>query len=91
LKELKKEVKRGRGRPSENDHASKALSAAKERAKEIKNSRYALGKAPECKILVYWGSVSGLIGALFCFYWGTRCPVVFLCFPAGESVEFRLC
>lgn len=47
LKTLKKEIKRGRGRPAENDQASRVLSAAKERAKEIKNSRYALGKAPE--------------------------------------------
>lgn len=47
LKKLKKEVNRGQGRPAKNDEESKALSAAQEKVKEIKNSRFALGKAPE--------------------------------------------
>ena len=47
LKVLKKEVNRGRGRPASDDESSRVLNAAKEKAREIKNSRYALGKAPE--------------------------------------------
>ena len=47
LKALKKEVSRGRGRPAADDEQSQKLSAAKEKAKEIKSSRFALGKAPE--------------------------------------------
>lgn len=47
LKQLKKEYPRGKGRPSADDKNSQILSEAKERATDIKNSRYALGKAPE--------------------------------------------
>lgn len=47
FKELKKTVQRRRGRPASDDQASKALNKAKANAKNIKNSRYALGKAPE--------------------------------------------
>lgn len=47
LKEIKKEVQRGKGRPAKDDVDSKRLSEAKAKAKEIKSSRYALGKAPE--------------------------------------------
>ena len=47
LKELKKNTARGRGRPALDDKDSQALSQAKSNAKDIKNSRYALGKAPE--------------------------------------------
>lgn len=47
LKEIQKEVKRGRGRPSADDEESQRLTEAKDKAKNIKNSRYALGKAPE--------------------------------------------
>lgn len=47
LKEMKKLVKRGRGKPAVDDVESQALSKAVQKAKEIKNSRYALGKAPE--------------------------------------------
>lgn len=47
LKEQKKEVKRGRGRPAKDDEKSKQLSEAKDSVKDIKNSRYVLGKAPE--------------------------------------------
>jgi transposase len=47
LKDLKKEIKRGRGRPAADDEKSKLLSDAKKRASDIKNSRYSLGKAPE--------------------------------------------
>ena len=38
---------RGKGRPKKDDAASKAVSDAKSKASEIKNSAYALGKAPE--------------------------------------------
>ena len=47
LKELRKAAKRGKGRPARDDKESQKLSMAKEKAREIKNSRYALGKAPE--------------------------------------------
>ena len=47
LKKLKKEIKRERGRPSKDDEESQRLAAAQSKAKEIKNSRYSLGKAPE--------------------------------------------
>ena len=47
LKDLKQSVSRGRGRPAADDIESQALSEAKKRASQIKNSRYALGKAPE--------------------------------------------
>lgn len=47
LKKLKKEIKRERGRPSKDDEESQRLAVAQSKAKEIKNSRYSLGKAPE--------------------------------------------
>lgn len=47
LKEVKKEHKRGKGRPRKDDVEAKEVSEAKQEAKEIKGSRYALGKAPE--------------------------------------------
>lgn len=47
LKNLKKEHSRGKGRPSADDEMAQILSEAKEKAKDIKNSRYPLGKAPE--------------------------------------------
>jgi len=47
LKKLTSSHKRGRGKPSKDDQLSKEISAAKEAAKNIKNSVYALGKAPE--------------------------------------------
>lgn len=47
LKKLKKEIKRERGRPSKDDEESQRLAAAQSKAKEIKNSRYSLGKARE--------------------------------------------
>jgi transposase len=47
LKVLKKENPRSKGRPSSDDEIAKVLTEAKERVKGIKNSRYALGKAPE--------------------------------------------
>jgi len=46
-KALTKEIKRGKGRPSKQDKASKKLSDAKTKATEIKTSTYTLGKAPE--------------------------------------------
>ena len=47
LRELKKKYPRGKGRPSSEDETAQVLAEAKEKAKDIKNSRYALGKAPE--------------------------------------------
>ena len=47
LKELKKEHPRGKGRPSTDDGTAQILLEVKEKAKDIMNSRYALGKAPE--------------------------------------------
>lgn len=47
LKELRKAIKLGRGRPAADDEESQELLKAKANAKDIKNSRYALGKAPE--------------------------------------------
>lgn len=47
LKALQKENPRFKGRPSSNDETSKTLTIAKENTKDIKNSRYVLGKAPE--------------------------------------------
>ena len=47
VKELKKEVKPKRGRPAADDVERKKYEEAKKAAKSIKNSRYALGKAPE--------------------------------------------
>lgn len=47
LKSLKKEHPRSKGRPSIDDETAKLITAATEKAKDIKNSRYALGKAPE--------------------------------------------
>lgn len=44
---LKKEYLRSKGRPLADDESAKKLSQAKEKAKDTKNSRYALGKAPE--------------------------------------------
>ncbi len=47
VKQLKKEHPRGKGRPKEDDPSTAIIRAAKEKAEEIKNSSYALGKAPE--------------------------------------------
>ena len=47
VKQLKKEHPRGKGRPKEDDSSTAIIRAAKEKAEEIKNSAYALGKAPE--------------------------------------------
>ena len=47
LKELNNDIKRDRGRPKKDDEDSKELSIAKKKVIEIKNSRYALSKAPE--------------------------------------------
>ena len=47
VKQLKKEHPRGKGRPKEDDPSTAIIRAAKEKAEEIKNSAYALGKAPE--------------------------------------------
>ncbi len=46
-KALTKEIKRGKGRPSNQDKASKKLSESKTKATEIKTSTYTLGKAKE--------------------------------------------
>ena len=47
VKQLKKEHPRGKGRPKEDDPSTAIIRAAKEKAEDIKNSAYALGKAPE--------------------------------------------
>ena len=47
LKDLRKEMKRRKGRPAADDEKSKLLAEAKDRASEIKGCKYALGKAPE--------------------------------------------
>lgn len=47
LKELNNDIKRDRGRPKKDDKDSKELSITKKKVIEIKNSRYALSKAPE--------------------------------------------
>lgn len=47
VKQLKKEHPRGKGRPKEDDPSAAIIRAAKEKVEEIKNSAYALGKAPE--------------------------------------------
>lgn len=47
LKDMQNEVKRSKGRPKQDDEKSKELAKLKEKATDIKNSRYALGKAPE--------------------------------------------
>ena len=44
---LANEHPRGRGRPKADDDDAKMIAAAKAKAEEIKNSAYALGKAPE--------------------------------------------
>ena len=46
-KQLSKDFPRGQGRPKQDDASSRLLDAAKSKAKEIKSSAYALGKAPE--------------------------------------------
>ena len=46
-KALKSTNPRGKGRPRKDDASSKEASEAKSTADEIKNSAYALGKAPE--------------------------------------------
>lgn len=47
VKRLKKENPRSPGRPKADDPVSAEIKAATKKAKEIKNSAYALGKAPE--------------------------------------------
>ena len=47
IQEIEKEFKRGKGRPSKSDNKSKELTEMKKKAKDIKSSVYALGKAPE--------------------------------------------
>lgn len=47
LKELTSGIKRDKGRPKNDDEVSKEISLAKHKVSEIKNSRYALNKAPE--------------------------------------------
>lgn len=47
LNSLKKDHPRGKGRPSTDDETARILSEAKDKAKNIKDSRFALGKAPE--------------------------------------------
>ena len=47
LKDLKKEYSRGKGRPIADDETAQILLEAKKKARDIKNSRYALGKALE--------------------------------------------
>ena len=47
LKQLKKENPRSKGRPVTDDEIAQILSVAKERVKDIKNSKYPLGKAIE--------------------------------------------
>ena len=44
---MQNEVKSSKGRPKQDDEKSKELAKLKEKATDIKNSRYALGKAPE--------------------------------------------
>ncbi len=46
-KRLANEHPRGRGRPKRSDRESAEIAAAKKNAEQIKNSAYALGKAPE--------------------------------------------
>jgi len=46
-KSLEKKHPRKQGRPKSKDKVSAAITAARENASEIKNSSYALGKAPE--------------------------------------------
>lgn len=46
-KKLKKDNPRGKGRPAVDDEKAQELKTAREFVSEIKNSRYALGKAPE--------------------------------------------
>jgi hypothetical protein len=47
VKLLKKEHPRTKGRPKEDDPITSKIRNAKAKADEIKNSAYALGKAPE--------------------------------------------
>lgn len=47
VKQMKKEVEPKRGRPASDDQKMADYAKAKEEAKEIKNARYAIGKAPE--------------------------------------------
>ena len=47
VQRLKKEHPRKAGRPKEDDAEASILRAAKAKAEEIKNSAYALGKAPD--------------------------------------------
>ena len=47
VKQLKKEVKPKRGRPAADDEKRNQYEEAKKATKEVKNSRFALGKAPE--------------------------------------------
>lgn len=47
VKALKKEVNPKRGRPAEGDEKRQEYEEARNNAKNIKNARYALGKAPE--------------------------------------------
>lgn len=47
VKQMKKDVDPKRGRPASDDQKMADYTKAKEEAKEIKNARYAIGKAPE--------------------------------------------
>ena len=47
LKKLKKEKPRSKDWPSADDETTRIIAQAKEKAKDTKNSKYALGKAPE--------------------------------------------
>ena len=47
VKELSNQLNRQKGRPKKEDKKSRELTELKNRAQEIKNSSYALGKAPE--------------------------------------------
>lgn len=47
VQELQKEYKRGKGRPSKSDEKSNELTVMKKKAKDIKSSVYALGKATD--------------------------------------------
>ncbi len=46
-KQLEEAIPRGRGRPKLDDESSAMLTAARQKAADIKHSTYALGKAPE--------------------------------------------
>ena len=47
VRELSKNKQKTKGRPKSDDKAAAAVKAAKSEASEIRNSRFALGKAPE--------------------------------------------